>query len=540
MNYYAHFSLHSSLPSPTPRSLSSATAAAPTLHISLLARPDPVVRHDTKQDDGLSKYGWIRHNGVTFGQQTIDDPQTKLSLETTFLKQSDGVWSLSVAASPSAAAAALAGPTLSPGTTVMIAVGSGNDKGSSAKKSLTPKAPSTGNGVVEMAGMGLAGLADFAVRIAGASTDGSMVPVAVWAQKGVTPLTVKTKVANALRASDTGNLPNKQDAGAEVVVVQFAVTALPARFELVFASGADNDADDGAANKQAAAAAAQDLYIKEAKALAKFDVDFATKFSLEEAATGRAGAGGITKGHVEFARASFSAVLGSHGFFYGESKIRTDDGEEGVTAAGPLYTGVPCRPFFPRGFLWDEGFHQLVVAPFAPSITLDVLAHWFGRIQPDGWLPREQILGAEAEQRVPREFMTQTRTHANPPTFLLTVERLLADSSAGKLGAEDKEVLLSLYPWVKKWFAWFQSSQRGKGKGAFRWRGRDSGDGKLNAMTLVRIYCHCCCDCIVVRCPLLHAPFPWLRILLEDVTSNACVCLCVCVPVCVPVCACFH
>ena len=111
--------------------------------------------------------------------------------------------------------------------------------------------------------------ADFAVRVAGAGTSGALVPVAVWAQKGVTPLTIKAKVTSALKASDTGYLPNKQDAAAEVVVVQFAVTSLPARFELVFASGADNDLDDGAANKQAAENAAKDLYITEAKELAK-------------------------------------------------------------------------------------------------------------------------------------------------------------------------------------------------------------------------------------------------------------------------------
>lgn len=221
----------------------------------------------------------------------------------------------------------------------------------------------------------------------------------------------------------------------------------------------------------------------------------------------------------------FSNLIGGLGYFYGDAMVdrsyapeyeEENEGfwEEAAEARarhaakpeGPyeLFTSVPSRPFFPRGFLWDEGFHLLPIADWDMDLALEVVKSWFNLMDEDGWIAREQILGVEARSKVPIEFQTQYPHYANPPTLFFILETFIS-----KLGArngtqppaaetlskaepvysahlENFEVadqyLRNIYPLLKKQYQYFRRTQAGdiksydreafSSKEAYRWRGR--------------------------------------------------------------------
>lgn len=227
-----------------------------------------------------------------------------------------------------------------------------------------------------------------------------------------------------------------------------------------------------------------------------------------------------------FGHSMFSNLLGGIGYFYGShlvdrsyaAEYEEDDEAFWDAAAearnrkqqkleGPyeLFSSIPSRPFFPRGFLWDEGFHLLPIADWDLDLTLEIVKSWFNLMDEDGWIPREMILGEEARSKVPEEFQVQYPHYANPPTLFFIIDTYIAklqkvadgDAASQKSLSKDTtpgtssfldnkslglDYLRQLYPLMRRQFYWFKKTQFGdiksydreaySSKEAYRWRGR--------------------------------------------------------------------
>ena len=227
--------------------------------------------------------------------------------------------------------------------------------------------------------------------------------------------------------------------------------------------------------------------------------------------------------YMKFAKSMFSNLLGGVGYFSGDIIIdrsyapEYEEENEGfwqqaqdararavLKNEGPheLFTSIPSRPFFPRGFLWDEGFHLLPIAEWDMDLTLGILRSWLNLMDDDGWIAREVILGDEARSKVPPEFTVQYPHFANPPTLFLILE-VLIDKLEAKAGRtpdskdpwdearnqqlRDPDAAISYlretYPQLRKHYLWYKKTQSGdiksydreafSSKEAYRWRGRN-------------------------------------------------------------------
>jgi mannosyl-oligosaccharide glucosidase len=218
----------------------------------------------------------------------------------------------------------------------------------------------------------------------------------------------------------------------------------------------------------------------------------------------------------DFSQSILSNLLGGLGFFHGSSMIDTSNASEyaetdlkfwetaaaamaraNLTLGKPqsLISHTPSRPSFPRGFLWDEGFHLLTVIEWDFDLAVNVLRSWLALMDDQGWIAREQILGPEARSIVPPKFHVQYPHFANPPTLILLVTRLISKITKESLYMGNPSIYLTsptagpdllrnLYPQLSLYYGWFCRTQTGLFNEeyqrpedaiapiAYRWRGR--------------------------------------------------------------------
>jgi mannosyl-oligosaccharide glucosidase len=279
-------------------------------------------------------------------------------------------------------------------------------------------------------------------------------------------------------------LPNVIDHDSNLFVIQKIVQA-PFTFDVVFLSEEKNpDVVNNNQIKKASAQAREQFTEKINAHKKEFESKFNNTFHSAEHE--------FSRDQLEMGAFAISNMVGGIGYFYGTSVHQkhsmVDDsaiGEPYKVSPYELFTGVPARSFFPRGFLWDEGFHELLIQRWNKEISKDIIAHWFNSMREEGWIPREQILGDEAKSRVPEQFQTQHDSHANPPTMFISVlhmaRTVLSQISVDETGKQsaftgaDAEYLKTLYPLLRKNYDWYLKTQAGIKAETYRWRGRTPG-----------------------------------------------------------------
>lgn len=192
---------------------------------------------------------------------------------------------------------------------------------------------------------------------------------------------------------------------------------------------------------------------------------------------------------VPFIKYSLSNLLGGISYFYGDSQRILEDGQIVSTESRGLFTDIPSRTTFPRGFYWDSGFHNILIGKWDPLLSLEIISDWIETIDSDGWIGREQIKGDEPRSKVPFQYIPQDPSSSNPPAIILSIEMLTTKLSNPKhnetsndLARIIRDKLIHLFPKLVLHFNWFIKHQNGLLFGndeeesafLFRWRGRES------------------------------------------------------------------
>jgi mannosyl-oligosaccharide glucosidase len=411
------------------------------------------LRHLAKSEENVG-YKWHMHNGRDFGLQALNDTKGDVFINTTWIKfntdnKYGGDWALRINVERKSSRApvdlyyyfglehAVAGeisPSMLPSVTQNYF-------------SLTGFTPSTNDFLLSVFDNSKKSSTNYA---------GVSIPE-VWTIENKIPLYFDEREGIKLRTGATHD--------SNTFVVQKTAVA-PFSIDIVFTSDVTNRFKDEEGAKQFQEKLIVELPKSIEQRTAEFDEKFNKVFPLKVNAT---------ESHAKFAKVALSNLLGGIGYFHGRNRIYkpiANEGEQSWYFSEPkeLFTGTPSRAYFPRGFWWDEGFHQLIVSKWDDELSRDMISSWLGVMEKNGWIPREQILGSEAESRVPAEFIVQYPTHANPPAMFMTIDNMF-EAKKGKLTKEDREWFKGVLTKLAHHFQWFMNSQHGVKTNTFGWQG---------------------------------------------------------------------
>ncbi|KAL2343449.1 hypothetical protein Fmac_004734 [Flemingia macrophylla] len=427
------------------------------------------LRHVCRHEDDLSTYGWTRHNGRDFGHQVLVDHGMTLTTEFLKSKEEDsgygGDWAVRI--------------------NVQVDRSKWNDEFGRGAQLFFYLADEAGNALDAsgenmnihenslLASGSRSDIGDWQLHLK--STDNLEMHYAGFHSPHFHNLSdlVEENLATQIRKHARLQLSDSLDDSPNVLVFQI-IGGFPFTTDIALISGTDSKSSrvEERINMLTGISLSNQLKYKEQQYDEKFEKIFhlAEKVDSESLSVGKAAVGNL---------------LGGIGYFYGQSKIavsRILNHREHVNYLlywpAELYTSVPSRSFFPRGFLWDEGFHQLIIWRWDIRISMDIIGHWLDLMNVDGWIPREQILGAEALSRVPEEFVPQHPTNGNPPTLFLALNDIINGLKNNEFTAMDKseisQFLERAFVRLETWFQWLNTTQSGKQMSSYYWHGRDN------------------------------------------------------------------
>lgn len=415
------------------------------------------VRHLCNQNDGIKSYSWNRHDFYNFGQQSIEDKNYRI--KTSFIKNPDNEleWKARIEVENVAGTNAISKPL---SLIQYITTSHPDDKLNLIHNDDNSIIIGGFSNVVEEYVMSIKFNSDKDKLISSGFIKGNIdkmrVPISSYIGSKLERVSVNgTSVFQLKNSRYNRHFEDLEKSGDPNIIGYQLNVIVPCTLEISFTQGSD----ESESNYKFEPAI-------EAK-IANFEKRFASKFKLNNfKLTGNQTIGELQK----MSKVSLSNMLGSIGYFHGVSIIGNDPtNNRNLEPYGPieLLTAVPSRSFFPRGFLWDEAFHNLLISHWEPKLSNIIIKSWFDIMNVNGWIPREVILGMESMNRVPREFIVQYIMNANPPAMFIVLDRMFEQKTL------DIDTFNHIYPRLKTWYNWFDVTQSGMKPSTYRWRGRD-------------------------------------------------------------------